>query len=162
MIEHDCNDMTDPDPIIIRPFQPQDQAACKALVLAGLVEHWLVLDPALNPDLNDIAASFHPGCFLTAWRGLELVGAGGFVPLGGGCAEISRMSVRRDQRGQGLGRRILAALEDEARQRGLRRVVLETTETWHEVVRFYLGAGFQVTHRLDGDVYFAKELSNEM
>jgi putative acetyltransferase len=99
------------------------------------------------------------GCFLTAWRGPELVGTGGFVPLGMGCAEVSRMSVRRDQRGQGLGLRILAALEEEARRRGMNRIILETTAAWEEVVRFYLAAGFRITHCRDGDVYFEKELA---
>jgi putative acetyltransferase len=143
---------------IIRPFHEADQAVCKALVLAGLEEHWGTLDPTLNPDLNEIAASFRSGCFLTAWRGADLVGTGGFVPAGADCVQISRMSVRRDLRGQGLGRRILQCLLSEAHQRGLRRVILETTETWQDVVRFYLGAGFHITHRLDGDIYFEQNL----
>jgi putative acetyltransferase len=146
------------DEITIRPFQPGDQAACKALVLAGLEEHWGTLDPTLNQDLDDIADSFSRGCFLTAWRGAELVGTGGFVPIGAGSAQISRMSVRRERRGQGLGRRILAELLQAARLRGMRSAILETTETWQEVVRFYLHAGFQITHRLDGDIYFEQAL----
>ena len=144
--------------IIIRPFQPADQDGCKALVLAGLAEHWGELDPSLNPDLNDIAVSFGAGCFLTAWSGEALAGTGGFQPAGPDCVQISRMSVRRDLRGQGLGKRILAELLAEARRRGTRRAILETTETWQEVVRFYLSAGFQLTHRQDGDVYFSIDL----
>ncbi len=128
------------------------------LVLAGLEEHWGALDPTLNPDLDDIAAAFGPGCFLTAWSGAELVGTGGFVPAGAGCVQISRMSVRRALRGQGLGRRLLEALLSAARERGMRRAILETTETWQDVVCFYLAAGFHITHRLDRDVYFAMEL----
>jgi putative acetyltransferase len=144
--------------ISIRTFQPGDQAACKALVLAGLEEHWGALDPTLNPDLDDIAAAFGSGCFLTAWNGAELAGTGGFVPIAPDCVQISRMSVLRDLRGQGLGRRILAALLSAARERGMRRAILETTETWQGVVRFYLAAGFHITHRLDGDVYFETAL----
>lgn len=144
----------------LRPFRPEDQAACKALILAGLEEHWGWLDSRLNPDLNDIAGTFAPGCFLTAWRGAELLGTGGFLPAGEGCAQIVRMSVRREARRLGVGRRILAELLCEARARGLRRLVLETTETWADAVGFYLSAGFRVTHRQDGDVYFELELND--
>jgi len=52
----------------------------------------------------------------------------------------------------------IAALLAEARQRGSRRAVLETTETWEDVVRFYLRAGFHITHRQDGDIYFERIL----
>jgi ribosomal protein S18 acetylase RimI-like enzyme len=45
-----------------------------------------------------------------------------------------------------------------AHDAGYRRAVLETTETWQEVIRFYLKNGFRITHRVDGDVYFFKEI----
>jgi GNAT superfamily N-acetyltransferase len=147
------------DDIVIRSFQTGDQAACRALVLAGLEEHWGRLNPALNPDLEDIGTAFETGCFLTAWCGTELVGTGGFTLGGADCVQIARMSVRRDLRGQGVGRRILAGLLTEARRRGAARVILETTESWEGAVRFYLAAGFRVSHRQDGDIYFEKELA---
>lgn len=142
----------------LRSFQPGDQAACKALVLAGLVEHWGFLDPTLNPDLNEISESYAHGCFLTAWREGRLVGTGGFSVLDRETVQVARMSVAKELRGRGIGRAVLEALLAEARRRGFRRAVLETTETWAEVVRFYLGAGFEISHRADGDVYFIKDI----
>lgn len=144
--------------ITLHEFQPADQAAVKALVLAGLADHWGFLDPTLNPDLNDIAASYAGAAFLVARRGEQIVGCGALVPRGNGTGEIVRMSVTRNLRGQGIGRLILAALTERARSLGYRRIVLETTETWQEVVAFYLQCGFQITHRTGGDVYFALEL----
>lgn len=41
-------------------------------------------------------------------------------------AELKRMYVSPDVRGEGLGRRLVAALEAEARALGARRLVLET------------------------------------
>ena len=143
--------------IKLEPFQPADQAAVKALVLAGLVDHWGVLDPTLNPDLDDIAASYARAFFWVARLGARVVGAGALVPEGS-WGKIVRMSVARDLRHRGLGQRILAQLVDEARAAGLRRVVLETTETWDEVIAFYLRFGFHITHRCDGDVYFALDV----
>ena len=142
----------------ILSFVPADQAEVKALVLAGLVDHWGFLDPTLNPDLNDIAASYAAAFFLVARQGGRVVGAGALVPRDGGSAEVVRMSVARELRRQGLGRLILGRLVAEARRAGFQRVVLETTSTWSEVIAFYLHFGFRVTHQAGGDTYFALDL----
>lgn len=145
-------------PIIIRRFQPADQPAVKALVLAGLVEHWGFLDPTKNPDLDDIAHSYAGATFLIACQGDQIVGCGALIPRPHASAEIVRMSVAAALRRQGVGRRLLEALAQEARQQSIRRLVLETTQTWQEVIRFYLDFGFTITHYHDGDVYFALDL----
>ena len=144
--------------LLIIPFHPDDQAAVKQLILAGLVEHWGFLDPTKNPDLEDIAASYHAGTFLVARLEEEIVGTGALVPRQAGTAEIVRMSVAQQHRRSGIGRRILAALIAQARAQGFQRVILETTATWQEVIEFYLRCGFRITHYQDGDVYFLLEL----
>jgi ribosomal protein S18 acetylase RimI-like enzyme len=144
--------------IIFRPFKPEDQAAAKTLILAGLKEHWGTLDPTLNPDLNDIAQTYANATFLVAWQGDKIIGTGALVPRENGVAEIVRMSVAADQRRKGIGRQILQKLCEQAKRNGYKRLVLETTETWTEVIEFYQRFGFQITHYLDGDVYFALDL----
>jgi hypothetical protein len=52
--------------ISIQPFQSEDQAEVKSLILAGLVEHWGRLDPSKNPDLEDIQSSYAGAVFLVA------------------------------------------------------------------------------------------------
>ena len=146
------------DSLMLRPFQPGDQEACKALVLSGLVDHWGVLDPTKNPDLNDIARSYARATFLVAWQGERVVGSGALVPRGGGSAEVVRMSVAKDLRRSGIGKLILTRLIEQARADGCRQVILETTDTWQEVIAFYLRFGFEITHYMDGDVYFRLNL----
>ncbi len=140
--------------IIISDFQPSDQDEAKALILSGLVDHWGWLDPALNPDLNDIAETYRQAIFLVARLDGRLVGTGALKPRGEGVAEIVRMSVAKDLRRLGLGRKILTELVERARVMSLRKIILETTETWGEVIAFYLSFGFRITHHQDGDVYF--------
>ena len=153
--------MTD-DPVIrLEPFQPGDQEPAKRLILAGLEQHWGVLDLSMNPDLDDIAASYAGAIFLGARQAGRIVGTGALVPRPDGVAEIVRMSVDRQLRRQGLGRMILSELHRRATRMGFRRIVLETTEAWQEVVAFYLDYGFHITHRQDGDVYFALDLAEE-
>jgi GNAT superfamily N-acetyltransferase len=151
--------MTNIPEITLLPFQPADQAAVKDLILAGLAEHWGTLDPSKNPDLDDIAASYAAASnsgatFLVARYQDRIIGTGALVPRQNGIVEVVRMSVAANGRRQGIGRMILQALVDRARQDGFQRIILETTETWQEVIAFYLHFGFRITHYKDGDVYF--------
>ena len=50
--------------VVIRPFRPEDQAAAKSLILAGLEAHWGFLDPTRNPDLDDITSTYAGATFL--------------------------------------------------------------------------------------------------
>ncbi len=150
----------DNETIAIREFRSADQAQVRRLVLLGLQEHWGKLDRTLNQDLNDIAKHYAHAVFLVAEQaGAGIVGTGALVPRGAGLAEVVRMSVSATARRHGLGTRLLQALVDRARSMGLRQVILETTETWHEVIAFYLRFGFRITHHQNGDVYFAFDLA---
>ena len=101
--------------LTIRPFQPEDQAAVKSLILAGLRERWKILDPSKNPDLDDIASSYADGWFRVAVIGGEIVGTGALIPRGEGILEIRRMSVARGLRRRGIGGEILRRLIEDAR-----------------------------------------------
>ncbi|MDX3226141.1 GNAT family N-acetyltransferase [Streptomyces sp. ME19-01-6] len=59
-----------------------------------------------------------------------------------GDAEIKRMFVVREARGQGLARRILAALEDSARAAGRVRMALETGTEQPEAIALYTSSGY--------------------
>jgi GNAT superfamily N-acetyltransferase len=129
------------------------------LILRGLGEHWGWIDETLNPDLVDIADSYSQGLFLVARCEGRLVGTGAFKLHSDDTVEIVRMSVDKDCRRLGVGRLILESLCEAAKQRGFKRVILETTGTWDEVIAFYLGRGFTITHQKDGDVYFERQLA---
>lgn len=145
--------------IKILPFQPEYQAEVKNLVLTGLTEHWGTLDPSKNPDLDDIGLIYANAVFLVAWQDKKIIGTGALVPRSNDTAEIVRMSVAADMRRNGIGKMILKRLCENAKIRGYKWLVLETTDTWHEVIEFYKKCGFQITHYLDGDVYFALDIS---
>ena len=58
-------------------------------------------------------------------------------------AEIKRMYAAPTARGTGVAGALLAALEDSARARGMRRIVLETGHRQPEALRFYAKSGYQ-------------------
>lgn len=143
-------------------FRREDQAAVRALIIEGLAEHWGIIDPDLNPDLDDIATAYAGGVVLVAWAGDDIVGTGAVVPRAGAESEIKRMSVATAHRRRGIGRKLLAELAGAAERSGARRVVLETTATWHEAIALYTAFGFQYSHDADGtfgtDAYFFLDL----
>ncbi|HAE58031.1 MAG TPA: GNAT family N-acetyltransferase [Anaerolineae bacterium] len=146
--------------ITILPFRSENQTEVRNLVLAGLAEHWGKLDPDKNPDLDDIALTYADAVFLVAWQDDKIIGTGALVPRSAEIAEIVRMSVAANLRRNGVGRKILQRLCERAKSDGYKRLVLETTDTWHEVIEFYKKFGFQISHYLDGDVYFVRDISN--
>jgi GNAT superfamily N-acetyltransferase len=140
--------------ISIRPFQAQDQRDVRLLILEGLGDHFGFIDESLNPDLDDIATTYAGDIFLCAWRDAELVGAGALVRESEGVSRIVRMSVKKKMRRRGIGRMILAALVAASRARGDAKIVLETTDTWSDVIAFYQRFGFRLTHISDGEANF--------
>jgi putative acetyltransferase len=85
---------------------------------------------------------FQPGVqFFVAKLDGKPAGCGG-IAFEDGFAEIKRMYVRTKARGRNVAQTILARLEDEARSRGVTRVVLETGDVQHAAIRFYERAGF--------------------
>ncbi|GGS34637.1 MULTISPECIES: GNAT family N-acetyltransferase [Streptomyces] len=61
-----------------------------------------------------------------------------------GDAEIKRMFVIPEGRGRGLARRMLTALEEDARAAGRTRMVLETGDQQPEAVALYTSCGYTV------------------
>ncbi|WP_181795507.1 GNAT family N-acetyltransferase [Streptomyces sp. WELS2] len=60
-----------------------------------------------------------------------------------GDAELKRMFVIEEMRGRGLARRILAALEEDARAAGRVRMVLETGTKQPEAIALYTSSGYE-------------------
>ncbi len=60
-----------------------------------------------------------------------------------GDAELKRMYVVEEMRGRGLARRILAALEEDARAAGRVRMVLETGTKQPEAIALYASSGYE-------------------
>lgn len=83
------------------------------------------------------------GAFLVVYRKGTPVGCGALRLLLAGTAEIKRMYVLPALRGSGLGRRLLAALEAEARALGVRRLVLETGVRQVAALALYRATGFR-------------------
>lgn len=123
-----------------------EQDEVRALILRGLADHWDVINPDLNPDLENIRRSYAGGRTVVARLQGVIVATGTVIPRGRDVAEIVRMSVRNANRRSGAGSLIVRELVATARAWGASKVVLETTAHWHDVVAFYQSSGFSITH----------------
>ena len=91
-------------------------------------------------DADEVALG--RGAFLVATRERRPVGCGAVRRIEEQTGEIKRMYVTPEERGHGVGRALLAALEAEARALGLSRLVLETGVRQQEAIALYRRAGF--------------------
>lgn len=80
--------------------------------------------------------------FVVALEGEVAVGCGAFRELSDDTAEIKRMYARK--KSSGVGGKILAYLEEQAKEFGYSRIVLETRKCNEKAVSFYQHHGYKV------------------
>jgi GNAT superfamily N-acetyltransferase len=100
-------------------------------------------DPSANHfrlDADEVAEG--RGAFFVAYQGGRPVGCGAIRRLDPDTVEVKRMYVDPTLRSLGIGRKVLDALEIEARALGAKRVILETGTRQHAAIALYSRAGF--------------------
>ena len=122
----------------VEPFDSPDARALREELESDLAERYGVdTELGVKPSEETVLA------FLVARDAEgEPVACGALLDLGDGSAEIKRMFVQPEQRGRGLARRVLEALEREALRRGFDRIRLETGERQPEAMSLYRSAGY--------------------
>ena len=98
-------------------------------------------------------ADFTPptGAFLVIYAGGKPVAGGGLKRDDDGVAEIKRMYVVPAARRQGLGRQLLEALEDRARELGYARIRLDTGNRQPHAQAMYERAGYHPIENYNGN-----------
>ena len=129
--------------IPIRPALPADVRGINRLVEP--MTHTGVL---LGKDLVSYYEAVQEFLVATDEDG-EVVGCGALHVMWEDLAEVRTLAVSEDQRGSGLGHRLLDSLLERARRLGLQRVFCLTFE-----VEFFTRHGFEVmSEAVDPDVY---------
>lgn len=83
------------------------------------------------------------GAFLIVYVEGKAVGCGAVRLTDPETGELKRMYVAPAVRGRGLGRRLVSALEEEARSLGARRLILETGIRQAAAIALYRASGFE-------------------
>ncbi|MGO1052105.1 GNAT family N-acetyltransferase [Crossiella sp. CA198] len=133
----------DPEGAVLRKAQQEELDA-----RYGIDDH----EPGPPPSAADIAV------FLLARDADgQAVGCGALRVLGPDSVEIKRMYVTPSARGSGVAVALLRALENEARRRELRTLLLETGTEQPEAMRFYEREGYRPIENFG--VYVGSKLS---
>jgi GNAT superfamily N-acetyltransferase len=126
----------------IRSVGPTDPTAV-ALVGAMVEEAGEVYADRPLPPAPPLAELLGPGDrVLVAYADGEPIACGAVRVIGPGIAEIKRMFVVRSRRGDGLGRRLLAELEQHAGELGCTRVRLDTADRQTAALAMYRSSGY--------------------
>ncbi len=94
----------------------------------------------------------------------EAIGCGAFKPFDNTSVEIKRMFVKPNTREKGIGKSILAELENWAKELGFANSILETGKRKVEAVIFYKKCGYKAIPKygqykiMENSLCFKKEL----
>jgi GNAT superfamily N-acetyltransferase len=108
------------------------------------------------PSIEALRSDAARGVVLVAYDSGHAVACGSIRLLDEGTAEVKRMFVRREARGRGHGRRMLVALEEQARSLGCSRVVLDTAAPLKEAASLYVREGYVEIERYNDNPYAAR------
>ena len=127
------------------------------LVAAMVDEVGKLYEPGLPMGSSASPSELSPpgGGFVVLWDGGRAIAGGGLKRLGDDACEIKRMYVVPDARGRGLGRALLAALEDLARDLGYAVARLDTGAEQPGARRMYERAGYAPIGDYNGNPYAA-------
>ena len=134
--------MTAELPVLLAPLDP-GHAQAQALI-AMSEAYMAALYPSESNHFEPADGLRAPhGSFYGLWRGERLVGCGGVKHFDAdGYGEIKRLFVLDSERGRGLARQLMAQLEAELTQRGVRVARLETGIHQPEALALYRRLGY--------------------
>ena len=135
--------------IFIRSATNKDCANVQNLVFGILREYGLTIETGgTDADLADIEASYlHRGGVFEIVEDAagNLLGTVGLYPLDAETIELRKMYFDKKLRGRGVGKKMLERMIKGARERGFKRIYLETATVLKEAAALYEKYGFQPT-----------------
>lgn len=120
-------------------------SADAALLIEALNAELLAMFPepgATHFSLSSSQVSIGDGAFLIAYLDDVAVGCGAVRRLDAATVELKRMYVSPCERGKGIGRALVNALEREACKLGATKVVLETGTRLAPAIKLYEAMGY--------------------
>jgi GNAT superfamily N-acetyltransferase len=135
---------------------PSDRPPATDLVAAMVEEVSQWYGPIDVPGAPSATpADFGPphGAFVVLYEDDVALAGGGIKRLDDSACEIKRMYVVPEARGRGLGKRLLVALEDEARRLGYAIARLDTGPEQPGAQRMYERAGYRAIHNFNANPF---------
>jgi GNAT superfamily N-acetyltransferase len=145
----------------LRKAEPADVAEVRAVAAAAYESYVARIGRPPAPMTADYAGAVERGEVWVAVADGAIAGLLVLVPATDHLL-LENVAVRPAAQGTGVGSRLLALAEDQARRLGLTEIRLYTNVKMTENLAYYPRHGYVETHRGEGDgfsrVYFAKRL----
>jgi len=150
---------------MVRLFEPGDEEAFRTLNEAWITKYFRLEDKDRETLDDPRSHILSPGGqIFMAIRNGQRIGCCGLIALAGGSMEVAKMAVAENERGQGIGRKLLDYAIDYARTHGVRRLYLETNSSLANAIHLYESAGFEPvpTERIQPSLYARANVYMEM
>jgi DNA-binding MarR family transcriptional regulator/GNAT superfamily N-acetyltransferase len=147
---------------IVDPRRPEAQFCIQRYFeeLAGRFDGGFDHARTISADVDEL--TLPAGLLLVATLHTEPVGCAGLKLHPGEPAEVKRMWVSPEVRGLGLGRRLLAEIEKQAKAHDTSVLRLETNQSLEEAIALYRAAGYEEVPAFNDEPYahhwFEKQL----
>jgi N-acetylglutamate synthase-like GNAT family acetyltransferase len=126
-----------------RTFQPGDEAAFQHLNEAWIERYFTIEERDREILENPSRFILGPGGeILFGTIDGVIVACCALVPMEEGCFEVSKMTVAEEYRSHGIGRELLEAVIQKAKEMGASRLYLETNSKLTNAIRLYRSVGF--------------------
>ncbi len=132
---------------MLRTARPEDRTAVEAIVIAAYSIYVERIGKAPGPMLDDYAGLIAAGAVSVLEDPDGAVAAILVLLPKPDHLLLDNIAVRPDRQGRGLGRRLIAFAESEARRLGYAELRLYTHETMIENIALYTRLGFRETGR---------------
>jgi GNAT superfamily N-acetyltransferase len=132
--------------IVIRRYQPEDATAFRALNEAWITRYFALEEEDRrtleHPEEHVLAPGGH---IFMVFADQEPVGCCALIAATGepDVYELAKMAVAEELRGQGIGRKLIVHVLEQARLLGARRLTLESNSVLANAVHLYESVGFR-------------------
>lgn len=142
-------------------FRDEHAAAVKEMVLTVHTEFGFSYDTRLDYDLDEIQQEYflEGGGFWVALHNRNVIGCIAIRKTKDDkVAEIKRMYLYPEYRGKGLGQRLLDLAILDAKTKGYKKVILDTTVKQKSAIKLYEKNSFSLIERVGSDLYYCINL----
>lgn len=130
--------------VSLRSFRSGDEAAFRELNEAWIAKYFRIEDAERKYLDDPVANILEPGGHMFfATVACRTVGCCALLPMEPGSFELAKMAVREDERGRGIGRKLLDYTIARAKQVGAQRLYLETNSKLENAIHLYESVGFR-------------------
>ncbi len=155
------------DTFQFRPITKVDEENVRKIIFSALEDYGLKVNKeGVDSDLFDIVEHYKKGIFgvIEEISTRHIVGSFALYPLTETEIELRKMYIKKEFRGQGLGKWVIDFCEAYAQREGYEAISLETASVLKEAKALYLAKGYEIVpqenHTPRCDILMRKWIKN--